>query len=321
MTANAGIILAPQGAGEAVPVRGLRLDRVLSHPVGRADILLPATAAAPLPGARMTLTMRSGDKETLLMTGDVVRVVASPRGARVSLMDPAAALTETGPAKAFSASTAGQIIADLCGAADVPTGTIMPGITVPHVVLGSGASRLDHCLRLARLSGLALFTAPDGALGSVALGLPVPTGAPGVLSAALDTRDMTDMAEPGKARVTGAGALGAAGPGMTTLPLADAGPMQAGSAEAEGQVRAAALRVLSDVMALQLAEEQRRGATTSGLSVTTPMPEDLRPGDVVTLPDANGLPIRIARLERLAVRLGGGTGLRADYAFSDVRAA
>ncbi len=79
--------------------------------------------------------------------------------------------------------------------------------------------------------------------------------------------------------------------------------------------------MLTDAAAAQLATAQRLAAPFAGLNLTTPLPEDLSPGDVVLAPDANGIPSRIVRVERVGVNLTGRTGFTATYSFSDVRAA
>lgn len=320
MTAETGITLTAEG-GDAIPVQALRLERGLSHPVGRAEILLPAGVTPPEPGAVLQLVARAGGTEVALMTGDVARVAQDARGARLSLLDPLARLNRHAPSRAFSGETAGGILGTLCDEAGVETGTLLPGLAVPHMVLGHWASLLDHARRLAEMSGTALVSGADGAVSTVALALPVPRGTVDTGRARAGGGDVTRAGTPPEIRVAGAGAMGTGGPGMTTLPLQDDALVAAGPDGAGRRARFAAIRSLADSTVAQLAAAQRLAAPHAGLRLTTPLPENLMPGDVVTVPDAAGLPVRLVRVEGVALSLTGAAGLVADYAFSDVRAA
>lgn len=317
MTARTGITLTVDGT--ELPIRSLRLDRGLAYPVGRAQIVLPAGVEPPAVDALAFLTAQTGGSTYRLMTGSLQQVTNRAAGAHLTLLEPLAALHTTQADTAYSATTAGQIITDLCTAASVPTGTILPGLTIPHMVLGSGMTLLSHCLRLAHLSGLALTSDANGLVSTAALALPVPTGAFDTLRAAKELADVSYPASQAQARVTGAGAFGASGPGMTTLPLADPASIQSGPAEAAIQTRAAALRILSDTLVLQTVTDQRTSALSGGVSLCTPLPVAASPGDVVTIPDANGLPLRLTRIESLSLTLSATAGLSAQYAFSDVK--
>lgn len=317
MTAKTGITLTVDGT--ELPIRSLRLDRGLAFPVGRAQIVLPAGVEPPGVDALAFLTAQTGGSSFRLMTGSLQQVAHRAAGAHLTLLEPLAALNITQADTAYSATTAGQIITDLCASASVPVGTILPGLTIPHMVLGSGMTLLSHCLRLAHLSGLALTCDANGLVSTAALAVPVPTGSFDTMRAAQDLADVSYPASEAKARVTGAGAFGASGPGMTTLPLADPAPIQSGPAEAAIQTRAAALRILSDTLVLQTATDQRRAALSGGVNLRTPLPVAASPGDVVTIPDANGLPLRLTRIESLSLTLSATAGLSAQYAFSDVK--
>lgn len=317
MTAKTGITLTVDGTD--VPIRSLRLDRGLAYPVGRAQIVLPAGVAPPAVDALAFLTAQTGGSTYRLMTGSLQQVADKAAGAHLTLLEPLAALNVTQADTAYSATTAGQIITDLCAAASVPVGTILPGLTIPHMVLGSGMTLLRHCLRLAQLSGLALTSDANGLVSTAALAVPVPTGSFDTQRAAQELADVSFPDNNAKARVTGAGAFGASGPGMTTLPMADPASIQSGPSDAAIQTRAAALRILSDTLVLQTATDQRSAALSAGVKLHTPLPVAASPGDVVTIPDANGLPLRLTRIESLSVTLSATAGLSAQYAFSDVK--
>lgn len=321
MTAEARVRLTLAGTGSEVPVQALCLDRVLSHPVGRAEFEIPAGATPPDAGASLGLSAEVAGAEVTLMAGEAAQVVKSASGTRVTMLEPAARLNRHAPSSAWTGDTAGGVIGALCRDADVPTGVLMPGITIPHIVLGHWASLLDHAIRLAKMSGMALVSAVDGAVSTLNLALPVPLGPVDTGRAASVLGDVTMSGEPEGARITGAGAMGSKGPGMTTLPLQDASLITSGSEDAGRQFTRAGIRMLTDAAAAQLAAAQRLAAPFAGLNLTTPLPENLSPGDVVLAPDANGIPSRIVRVERVGVSLTGRTGLTAMYSFSDVRAA
>ncbi|MFQ1701624.1 hypothetical protein ACJ5NV_13625 [Loktanella agnita] len=321
MTAKVTITLAFDGASDPVPVRSMRLDRGLAHPVGRATLDLPRGVTAPDPGAAVSLGVVQGDTSLTLLGGTIAWRGVGLDATRISILEPAAALMQTMAAKSYANTTAGQMISDLCSIAEVQTGMILPGATIPHMVLRSDRTMLDHAMRLAHMSGLALTSDTSGALGALAINLPIPGAPPALNRAALVSEDAENSHIPPANRMVGAGALGSVGPGASTLPLADTSLISAGSADAPATTRVAAIRTLVDATQAQLAAKQRQAATISGLCLTTPLPEDLSPGDVVLLPGDNGLPIRMARLETLAVSFSAQNGLLGHYHFSDLEAA
>ena len=321
MTAEARVRLTSAGAGSEIPVQSLSLDRVLSHPVGRAELVLPAGVTPPETGASLSLSAEVSGSEVTLMTGEVARMARSESGTRITMLEPAAKLNRHAPSSAWTGDTAGGVIGSLCRDAEVPTGVLLPGITIPHMVLGHWASLLDHAIRLARMSGMALASAVDGTLSTLNLAIPVPKGPIDTGRAASNLGEVALAGEPASARISGAGAMGSAGPGMTTLPLQDPGLVSAGGDDAGKRFGRAGIRMLTDATAAQLAANQRLAAPYAGIDLTTPLPEDLSPGDVVLAPDANGIPSRIVRVEKVGITLTGRTGITARYGFSDVRAA
>lgn len=324
MTAEARVSLTPAGAGSEIPVQSLSLDRVLSHPVGRAELVLPAGVEPPETGASLSLSAEVSGSEVTLMTGEVARMTRMTRsdsGTRITMLEPAAKLNRHAPSSAWTGDTAGGVIGSLCRDAEVPTGVLLPGITIPHMVLGHWASLLDHAIRLAKMSGMALASAVDGTLSTLNLAIPVPKGPIDTGRAASDLGDVALAGEPDTARISGAGAMGSAGPGMTTLPLQDPGLVSAGGDDAGKRFGRAGIRMLTDATAAQLVANQRLAAPYAGINLTTPLPEDLSPGDVVLAPDGNGIPSRIVRVEKVGITVTGRSGIAASYAFSDVRAA
>lgn len=318
MSASVTISLAFDGASDPVPVQSVRLDRDLAHPVGCALVVLPLGVAAPAAGNAVTMAFAQGETQTDVMTGAVAQRVDGLTGTTLTVLEPTSALMVPMAAKSYGATTAGQIISDLCSGADVPTATVLPGATIPHIVLRSDGTMLDHVRRLAEVSGLLVTTTTAGALNTVATTVPVPGTPPAIDRAALARDDAQAAAVATDTRVVGAGAMGSGGPGLSTLPLADPGLVTAGGGDAPHARHRAVIRTLADATMAQLAMQARRQAAQGGLTVTTPLLEDLSPGDVVLLPDANGLPIHMARLEALHVALTAQTGLLARYVFSDV---
>lgn len=318
MTAKTSISVAFDGASDPVPVHSLHLDRGLAHPVGRAVLDLPRGVTAPAPGQEVTLAVSHSGTRFDVMTGHAAHLATGLRGTQVTIYEHTARLMSPAADASYSTTTAGQVISDLCSAADVPTGTVLPGATLPHILLRSDQTRLDHARRLAEMSGLALTTDTGGRLNTVALTVPVPGPPPSLERAALHRVDHSAEIAHADTRVIGAGAMGSKGPGATTLPLADVGLISSGAAQAGHVHRRAAIRTLADATLAELAYGQRQAARRGGLSISTPLPEDLSPGDVVLLPDANGLPVRLARLEDVKLGFCVQTGLTAWYRFSDL---
>lgn len=321
MTAKTGVIVSFGGASDPVPVHALHLDRGLAHPVGRAVLELPRGVTAPEPGQTVTLALSHSGARIDVMTGHAAHLWAGPHGMTVSVYEHAARLMTPAADESYGATTAGQIISDLCRAAEVETGIIAPGASVPHKVLRSDQTRLDHALRLAVLSGLVLSSDTGGRLTAIALTVPVPGSPPALDRAALERSDRHATARGPDTRVIGAGAMGSKGAGATTLPLRDVGLISSGDAGAGHLRRIAAIRTLADATLAQLALAQRQAADRGGLILRTPLPEDLSPGDVVLLPDASSLPVRLARLEDLRIGFTAQSGLTARYRFSDLEAA
>ncbi len=321
MTAKTAISVAWQGASDPVPLRSLHLDRGLAHPIGRAVLDLPGGVTAPEPGQEVALGVAHSGTEVDLMTGFAAHLEAGPRGVRVTVLEHAARLMAPGADESYGATTAGQVIADLCRAAEVPTGALLPGATLPHLVLRSDQTRLDHAKRLAALSGLALTSDTAGQLLTVALTVPVPGAPPSMERAMLERMDSNAERPEVAARVIGSGAMGSKGPGASTLPLADVELISSGAAEAGDLRRVGAIRTLADAALAALAHDQRHAADGGGVTITTPLPEDLSPGDVVLLPDSTGLPLRLSRLEDVRVGFSAQAGLTARYRFSDLEAA
>lgn len=321
MSASVIISIGFSGAPDPVPVQALRLDRDLAHPVGRAEVVLPLGVSAPDAGGDVSISFTQGGTTIDVMAGYVVQRGDSLTGKTLTVLEPTARMMVPSQDKSFGTTTAGQVISDLCDCAGTPTDTILPGATIPHLVLRSDQTILDHAKRLAQVSGLVLGTTSNGALTTVSLTVPVP-GTPPAIDRAQLQRETYQTDRPAvDTRIVGAGAIGTGGPGMSTLPLADPGLVSAGPNDAGITHHRAVIRTLADATMAQLAVHARRQAANGGVTVTTPLLEDLSPGDVVLLPDANGLPIRMARLEALHVSLTVQTGLLAHYTFSDVEVA
>lgn len=318
MSASVIISIGFPGASDPVPVQALRLDRDLAHPVGRAEVVLPFGVSAPDAGAEVTIAFTQGDTKTDVMTGHVAQRSDGLTSTSLTVLEPTARMMVPSPDKSYGTTTAGQVISDLCDSAGTPSETILPGATIPHLVLRSDQTMLDHAKRLAHVSGLVLCTTSSGALTTVSVSVPVPGTPPAIDRAQLQRETYQTDRPAADTRIVGAGAVGTGGPGMSTLPLADPGLMSAGPSDAAITDHRAIIRSLADATIAQLAVHARRQAANGGVTVTTPLLEDLSPGDVVLLPDANGLPIRLSRLEALHVSLTARTGLLARYSFSDV---
>lgn len=319
MTAETRLLLTPKAAVDApIPVQSMRLDRGLVHPVGRAEFCVPGHAPVPEVGSDVTISVRQEGETRPLLSGFIAAVSQAVGTIRLTVLEPAARLMRFAPAQSFSEMTVGQIISDLCDQAGITPGRLLPGARIPHIVLRTGRTRLDHAIRLARMSGQVLSSDTDGALLSLALTIPEPSTPPKLDRAALARSDYLTENDGSDLRVVGAGAMGVSGPGASTLPLSDLSLISAGASDAPKTERIAALRALSDVALAQLALSQRHKAPQAGVIYVTPLAEGLSPGDAVMLPDATGLPIRLARLETLAITMSAEVGFLCQYRFSDL---
>ncbi len=320
MSAQARITLIPDGAAEPVPAVTARVERELVHPVGRAEVVLTSATPVPELGARVVVGIEQGEDSFDLLSGQVARIAGDQATTRITVLEPLAALNAPRVTQAYSNSTAGDIISDLCGQAEVETGLILPGNFHPNIVLRANRTALQHAIRLADLSGMALVCGTDGTLGMISLALPVPEGALPADRAAARLTAVETMAGSGETRVIGEGLAGSRGPSAANWPVSDTTLIEAGPADAGNVTTAAALKSLAEVTNLNLAKGQRLAARGGGLELVTPLVEDLALGSVLAITEGT-IPVpRLGRLERIAVQMSG-AGVRAIYGFSDLEVA
>lgn len=321
MAARARITLTPDGAAEPLPAVSARVDRGLAWPVGRAEFVLPKAVEAPAPGTRAEVSVQQGEDEFVVLTGQVARVTSDRGESHVTILEALYLLNELRVTKAYSNSTTGDVIADLCADAGVDTGAILPGNFLTNIVLRAEATALAHAMRLAGISGMALVSGTDGTLGTANLSIPVPEGAVQADRAATALRQMQATLGESAARVIGEGMTGARGPQAANLPVTDTALIEAGNADAGHVTKSAAIKSLAEVTNLQLARDQRLSARSGGLELVTPMPEDLALGAVVAITEG-AIPVpRMGRVERIALAMVPLGGVQATYGFSDLEVA
>ena len=101
---------------------------------------------------------------TQVIGGTVVTVEPGLTTNRVIGYTPASALLRTFVNKTYESKTAGQIVKDLAGVADVDVATAEDGINFPGYVVDGQRSAYHHMQDLAELSGFDLYFNADGEL-------------------------------------------------------------------------------------------------------------------------------------------------------------
>jgi hypothetical protein len=282
---------APAGG---LPVSSLRLRRSVDWPVGQAEAELAGHVDLPAPGEAVTLAAAAGrgEQAAAIFTGRVLQVSRAMAGSRLLLEEATGPLTRLRVDATFTSATAGLVIADLAGRANVAARVEGSGAQLPFFAVLASRSAMDWIVHLAFLSGFRLTTTVQGALKAASAAAPAAAGAlAGALSggqafgpdagpvigqvvAALD-------GDPPSPRLFGDGAFTRQGAGAESWVLSDLSAMETG--DGPGVIGAPAIKTPADLKAAQTAWASRlaESSRVRTLTLMAPPPADL--GDVITL--------------------------------------
>jgi hypothetical protein len=236
-----------------------------------------------------------------LFAGVVSRTSPGVTGGSFQAVETTAALAQLRLDRSWVSTTADQVIADLCDAAGV--GVVrspVPGATLPVYTALREATALDHVLRLARASGMIVWTSGDGDLhiGPAAM---VPGAVVLDRRQAIVRQSAGGQSAPDTVQVTGAGALGSGGPGAESWIVEDVSTIAAGPADAASWLGESALAMRADVERMQQAESARLRAESQPLQLVVAGAPGIDVNDGFTLMDETTT--TLARCTGLAVAI------------------
>ncbi len=106
----------------------------------------------------------AGEDLAVVLTGVVAGVEQGLTGTRVAVHDRASLLLRTFADETYQSKTAGAIVRDLAGKADVDVAVVGDGIDFPAYVVDGRRSVHHHIRALAQLCGFETYLQPDGKL-------------------------------------------------------------------------------------------------------------------------------------------------------------
>lgn len=129
----------------------------MTHPVGVKAAL----------GDPVTVKLGYADDLETVFTGIVGNVKSQTDRLVIRAVSAAQKLLGAKVNLFFEKTTAGDILSDVCGQLDVPTGTVESGLDLSYYALGSNQSTVEHARYLAELCGFDLFSDEKGKLSFV----------------------------------------------------------------------------------------------------------------------------------------------------------
>ena len=267
------------GGGAADPWRqhlvAVAVESGLAPAVDAVEIWLTADPQAPtvaLDDAGTASLGYADDSPVLTFTGKVAGVRRGLGGlTRITATSGGAALARLRVNQSYEDQTAGDVVRDLAGRAEVTTATVEDGVDLPFYVVDDRRSAWAHVATLARRSGFLAYVTPAGELffGPYEAGDPVQTFTYGEDVLQLAARE--ESPEVGKVTTWGEGAAGSQGKDAWSWLVKDPAAVQgsAGGTGPERWVHDPALRsgAAARTAAQGIAEAAGRLAVTGTLLV------------------------------------------------------
>lgn len=226
---------------------------------------------------------------TRVMQGQVQSMRRSlRRDSSLTLVDGGALLAQRRLQRSYEQQTAGDIVRDLAGAAEVDTDTIEDGVDLPFYVVDTGRSLHQHIATLARLSGYVALVAPDGKLHfkPYVAGQPVQSFSCAIDVIGLRAAESTPLV--GSVTVQGEGAAGSQGSDTWHWLIKD--PGAATGSAGDGSPRRAlvrpGLRSPGAATAAAAGSLEAAGRLTSAGELTVPGAPRAFPGSTIEISDA-----------------------------------
>jgi hypothetical protein len=158
-----GLTAASDARASDLDLLGLVCELAIGGAGGRCAIELAASAAdPPAAGDEVTVSLDGGAGATQVFTGQVQEVQVGPSTLRVTAVDGLALLARVYVESTYEQVSAGFIVKDLLGSAELTPGQIDEGPTFPRYFVHRGPRALAHVHRLAELCGAEVFAAGDG---------------------------------------------------------------------------------------------------------------------------------------------------------------
>ncbi len=158
------------GGGAADPwqrsIARITLERGVAPELDGAEITLADDAQAPPVAVGDAGSIALGFEDegpTTVFTGRIEAIRRDARGSqRITIANGAARLAALRVQQSFENQSAGNVVRELAGKANVTPGNIADGADLAFLVLDDARSAWDHIARLARVSGhMAIMTADD----------------------------------------------------------------------------------------------------------------------------------------------------------------
>jgi phage protein D len=143
----------------------LRMDSSINGPAGCFEAVLRSAGGSGFSrGDSITVSLGYDDDQENVFTGVVDVVDAGLHTVRIFGLDSLSKMMRQRANTAYESQTCGAIVSDMAGTADVSTGTVDDGLTLPYYTVDSSKTFLEHTMELARRCGFDVFANSDDEL-------------------------------------------------------------------------------------------------------------------------------------------------------------
>lgn len=254
--------------------------------VGTAHISLPsATQFDAAPGENVEITLNSGEREAVVLTGTIGVLHRDLRAVEIVAADAGALLGSARPAATFEALSAGDVIRKLAGEAGVEVRISGADVELPYYVAHQGQTAAEHVAALARLCGCLALVNAEGAVDVH----PTPQGRPEVAlrygRELLDYRAASRPVAPSFVRL-GSGPAGNAGAPNALLPSFDRLPASAPAPGTETRwIPTSVIKTPGGATTASNAESRVHAASRHQVRAVCFLLPHIRPGAVLEVQD------------------------------------
>ena len=142
----------------------VRVDASINGPAGCFEAILRSSGGLSVSrGDTITASLGYDDQENVF-TGVVDVVDTSFNTVRVFGLNSLSKMMRNRANTAYESQTCGAIVTDMAGTAEVTTGTIDDGLTLPYYTVDSSKTFYDHTMELAKRNGFDVFSNSDDEL-------------------------------------------------------------------------------------------------------------------------------------------------------------
>lgn len=254
--------------------------------VGTARISLPAAAQLDAaPGDDVKVTLDSGEREAVVLTGTVGALHRDLRALEIVAADAGTLLGFVRPAATFEALSAGDVIRKLAGEAGIEVQVSGADVELPYYVAHQGQTAAEHIAALARLCGCLALVNAEGKVDV----RPAPQGRPEIAlrygRELIDYRAFSRPAAPSFVRL-GSGSAGNAGAPNALLPSFDRLPASAPAPGAGTRwIPTPVVKTPAGSTAASNAESRFQAVSRSQVRATCFLLPHVRPGAILEVQD------------------------------------